>query len=151
MNRRTGSRGAGCVFGIFAVLGLIFLVVALAFWTTGSRFRSTALHTQGTVIRMVTHEDSEGGHGHIPVVQYRVDTQTYEIEGTVSSSPPAYHVGETVNILYQPQKPDAGQIDSFIEQGFLPLIFGGIGGIFFVIGFFGGLASLVFGRRIMVR
>jgi len=133
--------------GIFAVIGLILLTVALGLWSVGSRFRSGALHTQGAVVRMVTHEDSEGGSGHIPVVQYHVDTQTYEVHGTVSSSPPAYHVGDNVTILYRPEKPADGRIDSFLEQGFLPMLFGGLGGIFFLIGVFGVLGGMLFGRR----
>jgi hypothetical protein len=133
--------------GIFAVIGLILLAVALGLWSVGSRFRSGALSTQGTVVRMVNHRDSEGGSGHLPIVQYRVDTQSYEVAGTVSSTPPAYHVGDLVPILYRPEKPEDGRIDSMLEQGFLPLLFGGLGGVFFLIGVFGVLGGLLFGRR----
>lgn len=147
MVNRGGYRGRGCFIGIFAVIGLILLVVGGVLWSVGARFRSGALHTPGTVVRMATHQDSEGGHGHLPVVQYRVDTQTYEVQGTVSSSPPAYHVGDSVTILYRPEKPADGRIDSLLEQGFLPMLFGGLGGVFFLIGVFGVLGGLLFGRR----
>ncbi|GEM_PF-6666929 len=63
--------------------------------------------------------------------------------GSVGSSPPAYDVGERVGVLYHADVPEQARIEGFIENGFAPSLFGGLGGIFALIGFgYGGLWRL---------
>ena len=73
--------------------------------------------------------------GFAPLVQYQVDGTTYRIQGHVSSSSPSYTVGEGVVILYSADNPAEGRIDSFTEKWLVPIIFGGSGLLFTLIGF----------------
>jgi hypothetical protein len=61
---------------------------------------------------------------------------------TAKSLPPAYHVGETVNVLYLESDPYDARIESFTSLWLLPMIFGGIGAIFPAVG-----AGLILGSR----
>lgn len=56
------------------------------------------------------------------------------ITGSVSSSPPAFSVGERVTVRYVPGRPDEARIDSFLETWFVSLILGLLGTIFFSVG-----------------
>lgn len=58
-----------------------------------------------------------------PEVTY-VDSQgvSHVVEGAVSSRPPAYDIGERVDVLYDPEDPSDAQIDSFLERYFATTI-----------------------------
>jgi hypothetical protein len=113
-------------------VGTIFLAVGVGIGAWAYHFGAEANQAEGVVIRMVS-SGRKGGSS--PVVRYEVDGQSYELQSTVSSSPPAYSVGEKVTVLYHPDNPGGGQIDSFIDRWLFPLVFGGMGFIFAAIGY----------------
>ena len=128
----------------FVVIGLIFVAIgAVTGWSTWNSLAS-AQRVEGKVIELVRTESrgrtGKGGTvsskpGFAPLVQYQVDGTTYRIQGHVSSSTPSYAVGEGVVILYSPDNPAEGRIDSFTEKWLVPIIFGGSGLLFTLIGF----------------
>jgi hypothetical protein len=123
-----GLVGLGMGIGEFFILKHLF------------EFRSQAVAVQGEVVDFVTSRGNKGGTMYAPVVRYSVPAaeggsgQTHEIRGSVSSSSRGYDLGERVEVLYLPDQPGDGRIGSFMEQWFLPLIFG----IFTTV--FGGIA-----------
>jgi hypothetical protein len=117
---------------VFAGMGTLFALFALGWGVWSAVFALGAQRTEGTVIRMVA---PDGGDGSKPVVQYQVDGETYECEGSISSSPPAYSVGQKVSVLYRPDEPQKALIGSFVDRWLLPLVFGGAGSLFAAIGF----------------
>ena len=119
---------AMCLFGsVFVAVGLWTLV-------NGLRFRADASRAEGEVIRLEWDNRPGDRHGASPVVRYRVQDRTVEFRGHIYSNPPAYSVGEVVSVLYPAESPDEARIESFFEQYFLPLIFGGMGLVFSVVG-----------------
>jgi hypothetical protein len=60
----------------------------------------------------------------------------------VATSPPAYHVSETVNVLYLESDPCDAKIESFMSLWFPPMFFGGMGTIFLAVG-----GGMIFGFR----
>lgn len=47
-----------------------------------------------------------------PIVQFRHDGQLTQLSDSVASNPPAYHVGETVSVLYLESNSYDARIDS---------------------------------------
>jgi hypothetical protein len=56
-----------------------------------------------------------------PVVQFEVKGQSYTFDGGNASDPPAYRVGQEVDILYDPLDPNTAQIDSLFERWAFPI------------------------------
>ncbi len=68
-----------------------------------------------------------GGKSLHPVAEYFVNDVRYLCKGSVSSSPPQFSIGDSVEIVYDPEKPDSALIDSFIEWIFpIGFVVGGV-------------------------
>ncbi len=75
------------------------------------------------VVRLNEQSDAEGGCcTYVPVIDFKVSDQIYTFEGDNASYPPAYEVGEQVNVLYDPTNPNTAQIDSLFERWAFPVI-----------------------------
>jgi hypothetical protein len=128
-----------------AGMGLLGTAIGAAIGWSSWRTSSEAQRTQGRVVELARVEGPRtpgpkgqpvsNNPGLAPVVEYQVGGQTYRIQGQVSSSSPAYAVGESVDVLYQPDRPAEGRIDSFAEKWLAALVFGGGGLLFTLIGF----------------
>ena len=129
---------------IFLVIGSVFAAVGIGVGQSNRSFASSAHETEGTVIRMV----ATGNRGSSPVVRYEVDGKSFELQSSVSSSPPRYAVGDKVTVLYHADEPHKGTIRSFMDQWLFPTIFTGIGSLFVLIGLAACLAWLLAMRRV---
>jgi hypothetical protein len=90
---------------------------------TGWQLQTNGVRTPGTVVRLNEQSDAEGSCcTYVPVVDFRVNDQIYTFEGDNASYPPAYEVGEQVNVRYDPTNPNTAQIDSFFERWIFPII-----------------------------
>ncbi|MBI5508352.1 MAG: DUF3592 domain-containing protein [Deltaproteobacteria bacterium] len=118
----------GTVFGLAGV-ALIVPALVLA-WNTQS-FRSAASRAGGVVVA------GDGSHeaSPRPVVRFSLPNgDEVQIVGDVRSTPPAYEVGEKVDVLYDPAAPRQARIDSILEMWFIPLLLGALGLVFAAIG-----------------
>lgn len=129
---------------LFAVVGLVLLLGSLVVCTQTASFVGRAARAQGIVTGLVRVQSSDyysstthtyrTRYAWAPVVRFQHDGQLTEFSNSVASSPPAYHVGETVTVLYLESNPYQARIDSFISLWALPMIFGGIGAILLAFG-----------------
>jgi hypothetical protein len=79
--------------------------------------------TTGTVVRLEESNSGESGCCvYSPVVEFNANGQTYSFEGDNASDPPAYKVGEVVNVIYHPSDPNTAQIDKWSERWLFPII-----------------------------
>ena len=79
--------------------------------------------TTGRVVRLEESNSSEGGCCvYSPVVEFDVNGQTYSFESDNASDPPAYDVGEAVNVIYHPSDPNTAQINKWSERWLFPII-----------------------------
>jgi hypothetical protein len=102
--------GGFCLWGLYAG------------WVSW-RLETTGESAQGTVVRMLEQDDSEGGCCvYVPVVEFSANGSRYTLEGDTASDPPQYEVGETVPVLYDPADPDTAQIDKWLERWLMPVI-----------------------------
>jgi hypothetical protein len=101
---------AFCLWGVYAAY-------------TGWQLQTKGITIPGTVVRLLEQSDSDGGCcTYVPVVDFEVNDQVYTFEGDNASYPPAYRVGEQVNVRYDPANPSTAQIDSFFERWIFPIV-----------------------------
>lgn len=118
-------------FGIFALIGTCMGIGGAAIWLQGVRLSNDGIQTTGLVTDLVR---SGSGNTQAPVVEFTLKNgEKHVFKSGISSSPPAYDVGERVTLWYNPADPDdvllSGMDSWFIPAmfGFFFLIFGGIG------------------------
>lgn len=77
----------------------------------------------GGVVRLEESDSSDGGCCvYSPVIEFNLNGQTYSFEGDNASYPPAYEVGESVSVLYDPADPHTAQINKWSERWLFPIL-----------------------------
>lgn len=131
----------GIVRFVFLLIGIGLLTGAYFMYHSTSEFVRVASKAQGTVVQLARSRSSDSTT-YAPVVRYRTEGgREVEFVSNVSSDPPAYSVGEKVEVLYRPEQPEKGEINSIFQLWFGPMLLGGLGSAFFVIGTVVVLAS----------
>jgi hypothetical protein len=126
------------VGAIFATIGAGLLIGAFIAYGSAQSFNDNALRAKGVVVDLEPTYSSNSGTTYTPVVTFETpERESVTFHSSVSSSPPSFDVGESVEVLYDPANPSDAVIDSFWQVYLVPIILGGIGGVFFVVG--GGL------------
>jgi len=133
---QTGSRG---VLGIaFVVVGVACIVLALFLYQQGQAFSRIAKTATGTVIDMETKRSSSSSSGSTettfaPVIKFVTSTgQTIQFTSSDSQNPPAYQIGDPVDVLYDPQNPNHAELPG--STNIAILIAGGLGFVFVLVG-----------------
>ena len=124
------------IAGIFGLVSAITLIIALISGVGAYRQQSAELSAPGMVVNTVvrTSTDSETGdwtdYSH-PVVSFdAANGRHYEIELAEGSYPPEYLTGDSVTILYNPERPQQARIQSSTSTmllWLLPAITGTVG------------------------
>lgn len=131
---------------IFLGIGILLLTLAGMAFSFGSAFDNRAVRTQGTVIAMKYRGDGMSS----PVVQwFDQNGELRRFVSSTSTSRPAYDRGDTLTVLYDPDKPRLAVIDSFLERYTGAIISGGIGLVFSLIG--GPILYFYWRRAWMIR
>jgi hypothetical protein len=117
---------------------LLILIGVFWFWRI-RRFLKRAVATEGTVLghEMRASSSSSGGTStsYHPVVQFvTADGQPVQYTERFGSSPPSHDVGETVPVKYDPSQPDKARIATGFRLWFGPVLVGGMGLVFLVVG-----------------
>ena len=111
---------------VFLILGIVFGGIGAGFGIRSVQCARSALEADGVVVDL----RRAGKGGSRPVVEYRVGDQVRSVEGSISTKPPAYSVGDKVRVLYDPANPPDARINSFVERWLFSVIFGGVGILF---------------------
>ncbi|MFL5346469.1 MAG: DUF3592 domain-containing protein, partial [Hyalangium sp.] len=70
-----------------------------------------------------------------PVLRYRTQAgATQEVVSNVGSNPPRYKEGDSLVVLYDPAQPDNMRIHTVFNVWAFPLLLGGIGVVFLLVG-----------------
>ncbi|MEP5936966.1 MAG: DUF3592 domain-containing protein [Erythrobacter sp.] len=130
----------------FLPFGLLFAGIGTWSYWSDRDLAATGSTTQGTVIAMERSRDSDGNNTYSPTVEFFDPQGTrHQFTSKVSSSPPSFSRGEAVTVIFDPDAPGKAIIDSFSTRYLLPLIFGGMGSLFALIG--AGLIGAYWRRR----
>ncbi len=120
----------------FAAFGLLFAAIGGWFWHSDAQLAGMGERAPGVVTGFASSYSSDGGTTYKPVVRFTTQAgEEREFTSSVGSSPAAYDRGEEVEVIYDPWTPEKAMIDSFTERHLFPLVFGGLGALFAVIGF----------------
>jgi hypothetical protein len=130
----------------FTIIGLVALAVATILYLHTRTFLETSIVAQGTVIDLVMVESDRSSsssgvsirastNSYAPVVKFTTENGlTYKFKSSFSTYPPAYDVGEKVEVLYNKTDPDEASINSFFFIWGGTLIIGSLGLLFATIG-----------------
>ena len=119
---------------IFMFAGLLFFAIGSGMTMHQRTLEKQGIEAPGVVIDLQEHSDSEGST-YSPVVQFKTNNgQSVEIVSSYSSSPPEHEIGESVIVVYPPDKPENAIIKG--DGQLLHIIFMLLGGLFAVIGFY---------------
>jgi hypothetical protein len=128
------NRTIGVLQWVFLLIGAGLLVGAGLVASRTQSFLAGAESAPGKVVGMRPHR-SDRGTTYAPVVEFQPASgarQTFE-EST-STSPPAYRLGEAVEVLYDPSDPTDARLRGLFSLWGGSLILGGIGAVFALVG-----------------
>ncbi len=126
-------RSVGLLFG---AIGLLQVGVGVGVGARTQRFVERAASAEGTVTELVrSRSSSSSSPTYRSVVRFTAaNGEPIEFESTFGSNPPSHRTGDRVTVLYDPDLPQRARIRSFGSLWFLPLIFGGLGGVLTIVG-----------------
>lgn len=130
--------------GLFSIIGLGLLIASVFVYLNTRKFIDASAKAQGTVIAHASGRSSDGDITYAPIVSFRTeDGRTVEFKSGTSSTNASPPVGQTVEVLYNRQRPEEAEINSFSSLWTLNIILAGLGAGFFIIG---TLVFMVFRR-----
>ena len=128
---------------IFGFTGFVMIIIGAFLVVNEQLFLGNVEKTTGRVTGFDVSTDSDGGDSYCPVVEFTTRAgQTVSYDSNFCSAPPAYSVGQQVNMIYDPRNPKNAQLQGFFEAYTAPLVVGGLGFLFFGIAVFGTVFSL---------
>lgn len=100
-NRRSGKKGKRSI-PLHMIIGLFFLSLGLYGIYESVAFNHVAGRAEGTVVAFKKRQN--GTHvTYRPIVKWRApNRQIHSFENSFGTSPPAYDIGESIEVLYAP-------------------------------------------------
>lgn len=133
---------------IGALIGAAMLLFGWQWRTHTQEYVAASVHTSGTVIEVVSQTRTRGGEHRplfYPVVEFKTPAgEVVRFQDRTGSNPPAHRVGETVEVLYDPARPEAATIASWTNLWLPSTVLLAAGGIFVLFGVLTFLRSLFF-------
>ena len=121
-------------YKIFFSTGIIMFLIAGYLYYKSVKFRKSAYKTNGEVIELVSHQDSDNRTTmYAPKVSYFVDGIEHFYTSNSSSSNPSLNEGDKIIVYYDPKNANNVELQG-IEFYLGILILGGIGLVFALIG-----------------
>ncbi|MEK6256175.1 MAG: DUF3592 domain-containing protein [Chloroflexota bacterium] len=144
-SRRGGIRLPGIIGGpiIFIIGG------AMAYFGWNMRLKDQAYvdaaeSADGTVVQVDSVQKSDGDILYHPVIEFTtVGGEDIEYRVSSGSNPPAFKVGEQVEVLYNPDFPADAHVNSFLDLWLFSTILLVFGGFFLLAGVLSFFQSLL--------
>ncbi|SHG55851.1 DUF3592 domain-containing protein [Flagellimonas flava] len=96
------------LYGSFLFLGLVLAYIAFQHYQKTQKLLLDGVRATATVSQLLTNQDSDG-NTYTPVFEFKDRTNTLQTyRSPISSSPPAYKVGDKVKIVYD--RKDSGNV-----------------------------------------
>lgn len=103
------------ILGVFIAVAVICLSIALISGVNAARSISRNASASGFVVDLVTQAGSDGTPYSYPVVEFGLpDRSRVTVQMSEGSYPPAYEVGQPVEVMYDPEEPTHAYIRSFM-------------------------------------
>lgn len=115
----------GCIWVILNLLWIGLALGAYYYGRTSWQLTREGGTVTGSVVGLKeSAATQDSGVTYTPIISYEVDGRPYTFTSNVSSDPPAYRVGESVDVLYELHNPSRARVDSWGELWMLPVILG---------------------------
>ena len=121
---------------VFGAVGLVLCAVAWLLHHNTATFIASAGRTQGEVMRLLHVESSKRNESGTwkPLVRFKAPGgEIIEFTPSSSSNPPAYDVGEKVDVFFDPRNPQDAMLNGFFSLWGGAVITGGIGLVFLLV------------------
>jgi hypothetical protein len=145
--KRSGAKVGRLVGLIFMSIGMVMLAVVCYLLYDHQQFEKNAVNVKGTVVEFqsyISSNDNSSTTMYTPVFEYTYKGKKYTYVSTTSSNVKEYEVGESLDILVDPENPAEVLVNSFMEKWFLPLLLGFMGTLFTGLGY---VAFTVLGKK----
>jgi len=120
---------------VFLTIGTLLLVGAYFIYKNTADFINNATIANGTVIELLRVE-SDNSYTYKPKVAFETKTgEAIQFISSTSTNPPSYTEGEEVEVLYLEKTPEKARINGTASLWLGAIIVGGIGAVFFLVGF----------------
>jgi len=120
---------------IFLAIGTLMLVGAYFLYNNTADFINKATTAEGTVLELIRVR-SDDSYTYKPRVEFNTKTgELVEFMSSTSSNPPSYTKGEKVEVLYLEDRPEKARINGTASLWLGAIIIGGLGSVFFLVGF----------------
>lgn len=141
VRKRGGPKGALAV--VFISIGLVVGSIAGVDAAVKAQSFSGNHYAEGAVV-----DFDDSGKGYAPIVEFvPPDGVPIRFTGSLSSDPPAFHVGERVEVRYDPAAPKIAAINKFWHMWFTPVLVGALALPFALSGVVLGALAVVDRRR----
>ncbi len=106
---------------VLLAVGALFLLGSAWSYSNSQEKLNTWMRTTGTIVELVHNSGgSDGSSTYCPRFTFVSDDgHQHSVTSTTGSNPPAFQVGQEVEVLYSPEKPAEAEINSFLELYFL--------------------------------
>lgn len=112
---------------ILPAVGLLLIIIAAVLFVRTIIFLLSSRKAKGTIVRMMQYSDATGSR-YDPVFQFTTaDGRTMEVEDSLGSNPPQFRVGQSINVLYDPNNPGRARINKWMNLYFAPFLLSSIG------------------------
>ena len=119
---------------IFSLIGGLLVLIGVFLFIRTRISIGKAQKTKGKVIQLVYFPGENGG-GYAPMYQFRtLDGQSIEILDELTANPPRFQVGQEIDVLYESGNPEKAHINKWLYLYFEPIVLGGMGLIFVLMG-----------------
>lgn len=112
-------------------VGGSLLLFAIYLYSDVSAFINLSERTTGEVVRLDerwdTDSDGARSKAYYPEFSYKVEGRNYSVVSNSGSNPSSFRIGEQVEVLYNPNNPIEGRINSFLQLYIMPFCFGIMG------------------------
>ena len=95
------------LYGTLFVLGLVLAYIAVQHYQKTQKLLLDGIRTTAVVSELLTNYDSDDGNTYTPIFEFKDRSNTMKtFKSPISSSPPAYQVGDKVKIIYDRKNND---------------------------------------------
>ena len=120
---------------ITAFVGLVFLIIGVAFGGAEISKRSSCSAQTVAVVSDIVAQSDDDGDAYAPVLKFRdADGNVCEQTRSIYTNPCKYEVGDEVEIAFNPENPAKFYIIGSCAELIFAVIFSGVGLVVFLIG-----------------
>ncbi|MBR4083329.1 MAG: DUF3592 domain-containing protein [Lachnospiraceae bacterium] len=119
------------IFGIFGLVGVIFLIVCTFLTISGKKFDETAVEVSGTIMTIESYRDSDGDRHHRVYVDYEYQGRKYK-DVRLNSYNSSMREGKEIILKLDPDNPE--KVRTLHGNLIASVIMGGMGLIFVLVG-----------------